>query len=240
MLVGYPLRAPPLARNRGLRRRGDGRALALHRLPDHHARQHRPADCSTISSANSWCCRARRIANFTWAVFAALGVILSACYMLWMYQRVFYGEAPEDVRASHARSERARMGGHRSAARPDGLDGRLRADASCRRSARRTRAILEQTNVNVPFRVQRSRPRRAPRRSPMPANFVPNRAELPALPAGNHSDRRRHAAHGARSRARRQARVDAFGASQHRRAAGRARRRRLRRTAIPDRRSAAC
>ena len=33
------------------------------------------------------------LANFTWAVFASLGVILSACYMLWMYQRVFYGEA---------------------------------------------------------------------------------------------------------------------------------------------------
>lgn len=32
-------------------------------------------------------------ANFTWAAWAALGVILSACYMLWMYQRVFYGEA---------------------------------------------------------------------------------------------------------------------------------------------------
>jgi NADH-quinone oxidoreductase subunit M len=34
------------------------------------------------------------IANFTWAVFAAIGVILSACYMLWMYQRVFLGRAP--------------------------------------------------------------------------------------------------------------------------------------------------
>ena len=32
------------------------------------------------------------LANFTWTVFASLGVILSACYMLWMYQRVFYGE----------------------------------------------------------------------------------------------------------------------------------------------------
>jgi NADH-quinone oxidoreductase subunit M len=31
-------------------------------------------------------------ANFTWTAWAALGVILSACYMLWMYQRVFYGE----------------------------------------------------------------------------------------------------------------------------------------------------
>ena len=31
-------------------------------------------------------------ANFTWTVYAAIGVILSACYMLWMYQRVFQGE----------------------------------------------------------------------------------------------------------------------------------------------------
>ncbi|HKX00222.1 MAG TPA: NADH-quinone oxidoreductase subunit M [Bryobacteraceae bacterium] len=39
-------------------------------------------------------------ANFRWSVFAAIGVILSACYMLWLYQRVFYGETPEPV-ASH-------------------------------------------------------------------------------------------------------------------------------------------
>jgi len=32
--------------------------------------------------------------NFQWAAFAALGVILSACYMLWLYQRVFMGRAP--------------------------------------------------------------------------------------------------------------------------------------------------
>ena len=31
--------------------------------------------------------------NFPWTAYAALGVILSACYMLWMYQRVFYGES---------------------------------------------------------------------------------------------------------------------------------------------------
>jgi len=37
-------------------------------------------------------------ANFTWTIFAALGVILSACYMLWMYQRVFFGEVGEGVR----------------------------------------------------------------------------------------------------------------------------------------------
>jgi len=36
-------------------------------------------------------------ANFTWVVFAALGVIFSACYMLWLYQRAFFGRASESV-----------------------------------------------------------------------------------------------------------------------------------------------
>jgi NADH-quinone oxidoreductase subunit M len=36
-------------------------------------------------------------AKFAWVVFAALGVIFSACYMLWLYQRVFYGKASESV-----------------------------------------------------------------------------------------------------------------------------------------------
>jgi NADH-quinone oxidoreductase subunit M len=36
-------------------------------------------------------------ANFTWTVFAATGVILSACYMLWLYQRAFFGKASESV-----------------------------------------------------------------------------------------------------------------------------------------------
>jgi NADH-quinone oxidoreductase subunit M len=37
-------------------------------------------------------------ANFAWSVFASLGVILSACYMLWLYQRVFFGELSEEVK----------------------------------------------------------------------------------------------------------------------------------------------
>ena len=37
-------------------------------------------------------------AYFPWAVWAALGIILSACYMLWMYSRVFYGESTEKLR----------------------------------------------------------------------------------------------------------------------------------------------
>jgi NADH-quinone oxidoreductase subunit M len=36
--------------------------------------------------------------NIWWAVFAATGVILSACYMLWMYQRTFFGETPDSVK----------------------------------------------------------------------------------------------------------------------------------------------
>src|SRR5579872_1118069 len=35
--------------------------------------------------------------HFEWSVFAAIGVILSACYMLWLYQRVFLGKASESV-----------------------------------------------------------------------------------------------------------------------------------------------
>lgn len=37
------------------------------------------------------------IVNFRWAVFAAIGVILSACYMLWLYQRLFFGKVSEEV-----------------------------------------------------------------------------------------------------------------------------------------------
>ncbi|MGC2658369.1 MAG: NADH-quinone oxidoreductase subunit M [Bryobacteraceae bacterium] len=35
------------------------------------------------------------LTNFPWAVFAAIGVILSAAYMLWMYQRTFLGKSVE-------------------------------------------------------------------------------------------------------------------------------------------------
>ncbi|MCS7315133.1 MAG: NADH-quinone oxidoreductase subunit M [Bryobacteraceae bacterium] len=36
--------------------------------------------------------------NLRWAVLAATGIILAAAYMLWLYQRVFFGPAPESVR----------------------------------------------------------------------------------------------------------------------------------------------
>ncbi len=31
-------------------------------------------------------------AHWNWAAWAATGVILSACYLLWSYQKVFYGD----------------------------------------------------------------------------------------------------------------------------------------------------
>ncbi len=34
--------------------------------------------------------------NIVYASLAAIGVVLSACYMLWMYQRVFYGEVTKE------------------------------------------------------------------------------------------------------------------------------------------------
>ncbi len=37
------------------------------------------------------------LVNFYWVGFAAIGVILSACYMLWLYQRVFFGKTSEDL-----------------------------------------------------------------------------------------------------------------------------------------------
>jgi NADH-quinone oxidoreductase subunit M len=39
------------------------------------------------------------LTNYYWTIYASIGVILSACYMLWMYQRVFYGEAGHEVRS---------------------------------------------------------------------------------------------------------------------------------------------
>jgi NADH-quinone oxidoreductase subunit M len=37
------------------------------------------------------------LVNFHWTVFAALGSILAACYMLWLYQRAFFGKPTEDL-----------------------------------------------------------------------------------------------------------------------------------------------
>ncbi len=89
-------------------------------------------------------------ANFRWAAFAAIGVILSACYMLWMYQRVFYGEARESLRDASPREWVAIapllvlmvwMGTYTQSFLPP--------------ITKSSAAILEQTKVNVDFQVKR-------------------------------------------------------------------------------------
>jgi NADH-quinone oxidoreductase subunit M len=93
------------------------------------------------------------LANFTWAIFASIGVILSACYMLWLYQRVFYGEVNPEVR-SHVFDLKLRewtavvpliammvwMGVYSQSFLPP--------------VGKVTAHLLDQAQVNVPFRVQ--------------------------------------------------------------------------------------
>lgn len=93
------------------------------------------------------------LANYKWAIYAAIGVILSACYMLWLYQRVFYGEVREEVR-SHLPDLNLRewavvvplvammvwMGVYSQTFLPP--------------VGKTTARVLSQTQVNVPFQVQ--------------------------------------------------------------------------------------
>jgi NADH-quinone oxidoreductase subunit M len=92
------------------------------------------------------------IANYTWTIWASTGAILSACYMLWLYQRVFYGETDEGVR-HHLFDLRPRewacivplvvmmvwMGVYSQSFLPP--------------VSKTTARVLDQTRINVPFRV---------------------------------------------------------------------------------------
>jgi NADH-quinone oxidoreductase subunit M len=93
------------------------------------------------------------LANFRWTVFAAIGPILSACYMLWLYQRVFFGEASEEVR-QHVFDLKPREW---AAVVPliammvwMGMYSQSFLPAVSKTTAR----ILDQTQVNVQFRVK--------------------------------------------------------------------------------------
>jgi NADH-quinone oxidoreductase subunit M len=92
-------------------------------------------------------------ANYTWTIYASIGVILSACYMLWMYQRVFYGEANSEVRSRVPDM----VGREWLAVVPlivmmvwMGVYSQSFLPPVGKVNAR----VLEQTQVNVPFRVQ--------------------------------------------------------------------------------------
>jgi NADH-quinone oxidoreductase subunit M len=109
------------------------------------------------------------IANFKWAIYASIGVILSACYMLWMYQRVFYGEVADKVRSMVPDLKPREWAAFvplivmmvwmgvfsQSFLPPVGKANSL---------------VLERTQVNVPFRVQLAPQGRAGHRFLWPAN----------------------------------------------------------------------
>jgi NADH-quinone oxidoreductase subunit M len=92
-------------------------------------------------------------ANYTWTVWAALGSIFAACYMLWLYQRIFYGEAGEEVR-HHIPDMKLRewaaivplivmmvwMGVYSQSFLPP--------------VSKTTARVLDQTRINVPIRVE--------------------------------------------------------------------------------------
>jgi NADH-quinone oxidoreductase subunit M len=100
------------------------------------------------------------IANFTWAAWAALGVIFSACYMLWMYQRVFFGELKQTVKM-HMPDLNLREW---AVVIPliammvwMGVYSKSFLDPVGKTTAR----VLEQTQVNVPYRVDLQAPAHA-------------------------------------------------------------------------------
>ena len=92
-------------------------------------------------------------ANFRWAVFAAIGVILSACYMLWMVQRAFYGETPEPVKA-HVHDLSGREWAIMLPLIVMMVWMGTAAQTFLPRISAVNQRILEQTTVNVPFHVR--------------------------------------------------------------------------------------
>ncbi len=133
------------------------------------------------------------IANFTWAVWAALGVILSAAYMLWMYQRTFQGKAV-DGNATFADLTPGEwaplvlllipmvwLGTYTQTFLPSisAADGHL----------------LEQTRLTAEFRVRNSHPRPKLNPSllrPLPVNYLDTPLRIPADSLSRHERPEEH------------------------------------------------
>jgi NADH-quinone oxidoreductase subunit M len=92
-------------------------------------------------------------ANFRWTVFAAIGPILSACYMLWLYQRVFFGEASEEVR-HHVFDLKPREWAAIVPLIAVMLWMGMYSQSFLPAVSKTTARILDQTQVNVQFRVK--------------------------------------------------------------------------------------
>jgi NADH-quinone oxidoreductase subunit M len=88
-----------------------------------------------------------------WAVFAVLGVILSAAYLLWLYQKVFYGEASDDLRA-HMPDLSAREWGVLIPLLALMVWLGVGSQTFLPRISAVTAPILKETTVNVPFQVK--------------------------------------------------------------------------------------
>ena len=100
---------------------------------------------------------------------AATGVILSAVYMLWMFQRVNYGPLTNPEEPRPARSEPARVGGDRADLRDGDRHGRgagrvpaARWSRRCARPCRRSSASSVPANTEARAAARR---RRRPRRT---------------------------------------------------------------------------
>jgi NADH-quinone oxidoreductase subunit M len=97
-------------------------------------------------------------ASFGWAVWAAIGVILAACYMLWLYQRVFFGDARPEL-VGHMRD----LGGREWAAVLPLLVLMVWMGTATQSFlppiAKSAAAILESTKISVSFEVRAREPR---------------------------------------------------------------------------------
>ena len=60
--------------------------------------------------------------TIVWAVFAAVGIVLGAAYLLWLYQRVFWGPLDNPANKNAARRQPPRARTAARAGRAHGLD----------------------------------------------------------------------------------------------------------------------
>jgi len=97
------------------------------------------------------------LANFQWAIYASLGVILSACYMLWMYQRVIYGEVNPEL-MSHVPDLNLREWAAVVPMIAMMVWMGVYSQSFLAPVSKVTARVLEQTQVNVPYRVQQRGP----------------------------------------------------------------------------------
>ena len=120
---GHDLRAPAHPADRRFRRPRPADARLRHLLPDRHPVLHRPARPERLRRRVPGAA-GRLLRHRTFGVLAALGMILSAWYMLWMYQRVFLG--PADRTPPRLTGPGPPGKAHPDPAGPDdGVDGRL-------------------------------------------------------------------------------------------------------------------